>query len=459
MSLSQSLSSSTLSQKTLGHKASDSKTSADELSESSSSIPTIRVRSHVLDGMPEDIRRYWLFDFILDWSTSHPADIAKTLHHMAAISKEHQEEVIRLVQNEPDIAMHYTAHAMRGLADAATTLPPKDKSRARRYLLAGPEGTANENDIDVYNFELKVKKFAELYPVSSVDLSTNERKEFHYPEWIRAALQAFLDPALGAVRVRLNFSIQRFTLMPLQKFNINSGKIFCDYAVYKPPRIDDSSVSPIRVISKLIAKFKENNRKMYAGPIIELIIKNNLTALHELNKLPSELHIDLIDASGMRASSGSIKQTFHRNDYLYLATGFDLEPLSNYLTNDSCQLTTLILHDCTLDASALFELAVGLEKNTSVNTLDLSKNFLRRPGISGPDTYDGLTKFSCILAASTSLLHLNLANCSLRDEGAALLHEALKANPYLQTINLTSNMISHDHPIWSDTRAIGNSAT
>jgi hypothetical protein len=111
VSLSQSLSSSTLSQKTLGHKASDSKTSADELSESSSSIPTIRVRSHVLDGMPEDIRRYWLFDFILDWSTSHPADIAKTLHHMAAISKEHQEEVIRLVQNEPDIAMHYIAHA------------------------------------------------------------------------------------------------------------------------------------------------------------------------------------------------------------------------------------------------------------------------------------------------------------------------------------------------------------
>ncbi len=87
MSLSQSLSSSTLSQKNLGHKASDSKTSADELSDSSSSIPTIRMRSHVLDGMPEDMRRYWLFDFILDWSTSRPADIAKTLHYMAGISK------------------------------------------------------------------------------------------------------------------------------------------------------------------------------------------------------------------------------------------------------------------------------------------------------------------------------------------------------------------------------------
>ena len=318
--------------------------------------------------------------------------------------------------------MHFASHAMRGLADAATTLPPKDKSRARRYLLAGPEGAANENDINVYNFEIKVKKFAAVYPVSYVDLSTNERKEFHYPKWIRAALHAFFNPALGAVRVRLNFSIQRFTLMPLQKFNINSGKIYCDYAVYKPPRSDDSSVSPIRIISELIAKFKENHTKMYAGPIVELIIKNNLTALHEINKLPSELHIDLIDARGMRASSGSIKQTLHRNDYLYLVGSFDLEPLSNSLTNDSCQISTLILHYCTLDASALSELAVGLEKNTSVNTLDLSKNFLRRPGISGPDAYDGLTKFSCILSALTSLLHFNLANCSLRDEGAALLH-------------------------------------
>ena len=159
----------------------------------------------------------------------------------------------------------------------------------------------------------------------------------------------------------------------------------------------------------------------------------------------------------LRQGPQQISQTFYRNNLPLFITCFDIEPLATYLANTSCRLTTLILHDCTLDSTALVELAEGLEKNTSVNTLDLSKNLLRRPGINGPDAYDGLAQFSCILAASTSLLHLNLANCSLRDEVAALFHDALKNNAYLVTLNLSGNMISHDHAIWSDTRVIGRS--
>lgn len=157
----------------------------------------------------------------------------------------------------------------------------------------------------------------------------------------------------------------------------------------------------------------------------------------------------------MRASSGKFTQTPHRNNLIFLVGAFDLAPLSAYLAKSSCQLTTLILHDCNLDASALTELAAGLEKNTSLKTLDLSKNLVRNPGIAGPHAYDGLMVFASMLATSTSLLHLNLANCSLHDEGATILHEALKANPYLQSLNVSGNMISHDHAIWSDTRVIG----
>ena len=457
MSLSQSLSSSTSLHKIPGHNDSDTKINNDDTTDSFLSLPAMKTRKHVLGGMPDDIKRYWLYNFILYWDASRPADIAKALHHMATISKVHQQEVIELVQNEPDIAMDYTAHAMRGLAEMAIVLSPKDKSRARRELMVRPEGVVSDNDVDVYNFRKKVNLFVKLYPTATINLSTNERKEFNHPEWVRAALQEFLNPALDSKRVRFDFSVQRQILAPLQNRNSIFSKKSLTEIVYLPREIDDVRGSPIRIISELITKFKKNHKQIYAGPIIELIIKNNLAALHELGELPIELNIALIDASGARTRPQSISQTFSRNNLPLFITCFDIEPLATYLANKSCRLTTLNLHDCTLDASALVVLAEGLEENTSINMLDLSKNLLRHPGISGPDAYDGLTKFSCILAASSSLLHLNLANCSLRDEGATILHEALKMNSHLQILNLSENMIHHDHAIWSDTRVIGRS--
>ena len=459
MSLSQPLSSSKKSpQETPNFNHDYSVTSTGELSDSSQSLPIIRSRSHVLDGMPEDIKHYWLYDFVLNWNASRPADIAKTLHHMATISKEHQQEVIGIVQNEPGIAMDYTAHAMRGLAEIAITLLPKEKARARRHLMAKFEGVVNDNDVDAYNFGKKVKEFAELYATSTVNLGTQERREFNKPEWLRAVLQEFLNPAIASKRLRFDFSVQQIVLAPLQKRNSIFSQNLRTETIYIPREVDEVRGSPIRIISELFTRLKKNYKQIYVGPIIELIIKNNIAAVHEIDKLSAELHIDLIDASGMRASSGKFNQTPHRNNSLYLVGSFDLAPLSTYLANNSCKLTTLILHDCNLDTSALTELALGLEKNTSLKTLDLSKNLIRGPGINGPHAYDGLMLFASVLATSASLLHLNLANCSLHDEGATILHQVLKSHPLLKTtFNVSGNMISHDHAIWGDTRFIGGS--
>ena len=458
MSFSQPLSSSKSSQETPNLNHDYSVTSTGELSDSSQSLPIIRSRSHVLDGMPEDIKHYWLYDFVLNWNASRPADIAKTLHHMATISKEHQQEVIGIVQNVPGIAMDYTAHAMRGLAENAITLLPKEKARARRYLMVKFEGVVNDYDVDAYNFGKKVKDFAELYPTSSVNLGTQERKEFNKPEWLRAVLQEFLNPAIGSKRVRFDFSVQQIVLVPLQKRNSIFSQNNRNETVYISRKVDEVRGSPIRIISELCTKFKNNSKQIYSGPIIELIIKNNIAAVHEIDKLPAELHIDLIDASGMRASSVKFNQTPHRNNSLYLVGGFDLAPLSAYLAKSSCKLMTLILHDCNLDTSALTELATGLEKNTSLKMLDLSKNLIRGPGINGPHAYDGLMLFTSILTTSANLLHVNLANCSLHDEGATILHQVLKPHPLLKTtFNVSGNMISHNHAIWDDTRFIGGS--
>ena len=458
MSLSQPLSSSKLSQEAPNLHGDYSVTSTGELSDSLPTLPIIRSRSHVLDGMPEDIRRYWLYDFVLNWNASRSVDIAKSLHHMAAISKEHQQEVIGIVQNEPWIAMDYTAHAMRGLAEVAITLPTNEKSRARRYLMTKHEGVVNDNDVNVYNFGKKVNDFAEIYTTFAVNLSTDERKEFKHPEWIRAALQEFFTPALASKRLRFDFSVRQIVLAPLQIRNSIFSQNFHNETFNIPREMDEIRSSPIRIISELVNKIKKNSKQIYAGPIIELIIKNNLAAVHEIDKLSAELHIDVIDASGMRASSGKVKQTPHRDNLLFLIGGFDLAPLSTYLAKNSCQLTSLILHDCNIDASGLTELATGLEKNTSLKMLDLSKNLIRALGIAGPHTYDGLMLFTGILATSGSLLHLNLANCSLHDEGATILHRVLEAYPLLKTtFNVSGNLISHDHAIWDDKRFIGGS--
>ena len=266
MSLSQPLSSSKSSQEALKLHADFSATTTGELSDSSPPLPIIRSRSHVLDGMPEDIKHYWLYDFILNWNASRPADIAKTLHHIAAISKEHQLEVIGIVQNEPDIAMDYTAHAMRGLAENAITLLPKEKARARRHLMAKFEGAVNDNDVDAYNFGKKVKYFSELYPTCFVNLGTQERKEFNKPEWLRAVLQEFLNPALASKRVRFDFSVQQIVLAPLQKRNSIFSQNLRTETIYIPREIDEVRGSAIRIISELFTKLKKITSKFIQGP-------------------------------------------------------------------------------------------------------------------------------------------------------------------------------------------------
>ncbi len=173
---------------------------------------------------------------------------------MATISKEHQQEVIELVQNEPDIAMDYTAHAMRELTEMTILLSPKDKSLTRRQLMTRAEGVVSDNDVDICNFGKKVNFFAKLYPTATINLSTNERKEFNHPEWLRAALEEFLNPKLDSKRIRFDFSVQRQILAPLQKRNnIFSDQLLTE-TTYLPRKIDDIRGSPIRIISEFITK-------------------------------------------------------------------------------------------------------------------------------------------------------------------------------------------------------------
>ena len=163
MSVSQTPSSSALSQCALMLNDCDSDslviTTSESDSESSGSepMPIMRPRQHVLDDMPEDIQMYWLYKYVLNWETSGPKNIAKMLHHMATISKSHQREVMYVVQNEPEISLAYTAHAMRVLTEMAIALPTKKRLRARRYLEKTNQ-VVNEYTINAYNFRKKVKE-------------------------------------------------------------------------------------------------------------------------------------------------------------------------------------------------------------------------------------------------------------------------------------------------------------
>ena len=461
MSISEFPSSSALSQCALMLNDSDSdtlvRTTSETDSESSegefAGMPIMRPRQHVLDDMPEDVKHYWLYKYVLNWHTSSPMDIAKMLHRMATISKTHQLEVNYVVQNDYEISLAYTAHAMRVHAEMAIALPPKKKIRARRHL----ENTGqlvNEYKINVYNFGEKVKEFTQIYSTVSINLSTDERKEFNQPEWLRAAAQELLSPTSKVKRITFDFSIRREPLDPRNGRYTIFNKNFRD-EYHDVPTTDEEGVgSAMKVLASVARKIKQSN--MGERPVIKLIIKNNLTALREIDVLPSTLPIELLDASGVRAGGRRVDQSSAGSNFFLLINRVDIRPLSIYLAKNPCELKTLILHDCNLDSSALEELSAGLAKNTSVKTLDLSKNFIRRPGVHGLNTFAGLQTFAQMLATSTTLNHVNLVNCRLRDLGADLLHQALKANGYLQTLNLSSNVIPANHPIWGDTRVIGN---
>ncbi len=459
MSLSENLSSSAQSLHTLVLNDSDtleritSKTDS-ELS-SIEQVPIMMSRQHVLDDMPEDVQLYWLYKYVLNWDASDPKNIAKVLHHMAMISKSHQIEVQNVLANEPEISLAYTAHAMRVLAETAIALPPKERLRVRRHLEATVP-VVNEGEINVYNFGKKVKKFAQIYSSVSVNLRTDERKEFNQPKWLRAAVQELLNSTSKMNRIRFDFSIRREPLDPRNGRYTIFNKNFRDEFVDVPIVVDDSLGSPMKVLSEIGGQLKQNHKGEQKSLIVELIIKNNLTALREIHVLPSTLPITLLDASGVREGGRRVDQSSTGSNFFLLINCFDIRSLSTYIAKNSCELKTLILHDCNLDSSALEELSAGLAKNTSIHTLDLSKNFVRRPGVHGLNTFKGLQTFAQTLATSTNLLHVNLVNCRLRDLGAALLHETLQANSYLQTLDLSGNMISTEHPIWGDTRVIGN---
>jgi hypothetical protein len=461
MSMSEFPSSSALSQCALMLNDSDSdtlvRTTSETDSESSEGefavMPIMRPRQHVLDDMPEDVKHYWLYKYVLNWHTSSPMDIAKMLHRMATISKTHQLEVNYVVQNDYEISLAYTAHAMRVHAEMAIALPPKKKIRARRHL----ENTGqlvNEYKINVYNFGEKVKEFTQIYSTVSINLSSDERKEFNQPEWLRAAAQELLSPTSKVKRITFDFSIRREPLDPRNGRYTIFNKNFRD-EYHDVPTTDEEGVgSAMKVLASVARKIKQSN--MGERPVIKLIIKNNLTALREIDVLPSTLPIELLDASGVRAGGRRVDQSSAGSNFFLLINRVDIRSLSIYLAKNPCGLKTLILHDCNLDSSALEELSAGLAKNTSLKTLDLSKNFIRRPGVHGLNTFAGLQTFAQMLATSTTLHHVNLVNCRLRDLGADLLHQSLKANGYLQTLNLSSNVIPANHPIWGDTRVIGN---
>ena len=446
MSMSEFPSSSALSQCALMLNDSDSdtliRTTSETDSESSegefAGMPIMRPRQHVLDDMPEDVKHYWLYKYVLNWHTSSPMDIAKMLHRMATISKTHQLEVNYVVQNDYEISLAYTAHAMRVHAEMAIALPPKKKIRARRHL---------ENTGQLVN-EYKI------YSTVSINLSSDERKEFNQPEWLRAAAQELLSPTSKVKRITFDFSIRREPLDPRNGRYTIFNKNFRD-EYHDVPTTDEEGVgSAMKVLASVARKIKQSN--MGERPVIKLIIKNNLTALREIEVLPSTLPIELLDASGARAGGRRVDQSSAGSSFFLLINRVDIRSLSIYLAKNPCGLKTLILHDCNLDSSALEELSAGLAKNTSVKTLDLSKNFIRRPGVHGLNTFAGLQTFAQMLATSTTLHHVNLVNCRLRDLGADLLHQSLKANGYLQTLNLSSNVIPATHPIWGDTRVIGN---
>ena len=102
----------------------------------------------------------------------------------------------------------------------------------------------------------------------------------------------------------------------------------------------------------------------------------------------------------------------------------------------------------------LLTFARALQKNPVLECLDLSRNPLCRLPNVDRMIIGGIRAFKKAMVRNTKLTRLNLSFCGIGDQAADELLVALAKNKTLQFLELTGNVISQDHEIFTDVRVV-----
>ncbi len=97
-------------------------------------------------------------------------------------------------------------------------------------------------------------------------------------------------------------------------------------------------------------------------------------------------------------------------------------------------------------------IANALAKNETIQRLDLSWNALASNPSNKKALRDGIKEFSKMLAANTSMTHLDLSFCEIDDKSADYLFKAISKNETLEFIDLTGNQVMPKHELLKDPR-------
>lgn len=403
-------------------------------------VPVMVTRSHLLDECPSDVRFYFSSKYVADENSS-PEQQAIHLRHYAGISKSHHKEVIEVLNRLPSACIASTRKSLPTLA----TFAKGEKERKNCFDQASRElfQTYHHVYANVSTSNLHDDKGVSYFPKGLRQLALKNLLESdHIKEFI---LDVSHDPykfASHEIPDHINLwsgKVNKNEARGLKNENKQIAQWKSD--LKERGKLSDTLCESLRKFSKsagsssvsFALKCVNQPFKIFLAPLAQTLAdcKEGLGAINSL------------DLGFSFFVSGY--------EYEYSKTGQNMVLMATYANNlarfieSNKKLKHVSLCRNDMNSTLLLPVAKALRQNMSLESLDISKNYLSSHSGNSEVLIKTLIDS---LAGKPSLRHVNLAGCGLNDGAADLLLDFLKQNPRVTICIAENMMISESHPIF-----------
>ncbi len=413
-------------------------------------VPKMLGRSHLLEGVPEDIRRYFV-NTQIEGSARSNKEIAINLRLYSQINKAHHKEVVAILNEDAyvDVSQASTRYAMLCLAKF------KNGEKKRKITYAS-----------------RVNDCVSTYKNCFADF-TKTKESMGFPRGLRAAGVGKILRGQESKLLVIDISNKYFrNQQGLFRFSDPwTGEIY-----NSDPNEFNSRVEEEKLVAMLNTELKKYAKKKETLPAIHLICKEQAfhTVLYPLVKnlanFCSALQGFRLLELGYETSIQKYFQFSSRDQHKTIMNEtWDCAGFLGKIFEGSKSLQTIKLNNMYIFSLGLIQISEGLALNNNLTQLDLSKNSLIEKNVSrwhsnlGTYIYDnlgsglsskywGISKLVETLKKKTSLKVLRLIACDLDDQAADMLLSMLNENKDIEHIDLSRNDIRNDHPIFLNKR-------
>ena len=433
----------------------ESSTSEEESSKGRSAnlnrkVPKMLGRSHLLEGVPEDIRRYFV-NTQIEGSAKNVQEVAISLRLYSQINKEHHKEVVAILNEDAyvDISLASTRYAMLCLAKF-------NNGEKKRKL----------------TYASRVNNCVNTYKNCFADFSKT-KESMSFSKGLRAAGLGKVLRGQESKLLVIDISNKYFrNQQGLFRFSDPwTGEIY-----NSDPNEFNSRVEEEKLVTMLNTELKIYARKRKTLPAIHLVCKEQAfhTVFYPLVKNLEHVCSSLEGLHTLELGyETSIQKYFQFNSRdqhkTIMTETWECAGFLGKILEKSKSLQTLKLTNMYIFSLGLLQISEGLALNKNLKKLDLSKNSLTEKNMSRWQTnlgtyifdnigsnfsskYWGISKLVETLKKNTSLKALYLTACDLDDTAADMLLSMLSENQYIEHIDLSRNNIRNDHPIFLDER-------